>query len=107
MLAIKLSRKGKKNQPFFRIILLEKAKDPRGDFLEDLGFLNPLTKKTVLKVERIKYWLSQGAQSTGSVHNLLIKQGIIKGKKVKVTRVHKKKGKKERAVKKKPKKEGG
>ncbi|MBL7141594.1 30S ribosomal protein S16 [Patescibacteria group bacterium] len=107
MLAIKLSRKGKRNQPFFRIILLEKAKDPRGDFLEDLGFLNPLTKKTVLKAERIKYWLSQGAQPTGSVHNLLIKQGIIKGQKVKVTRAHKKKGKKEKAVKKKPKKEGG
>lgn len=91
MLAIKLSRKGRKKQPFFRIIVLEKAKDPRGDFLEDLGFHNPFSKETSLKVERIKYWLSKGAQPTGSVHNLLIAQGIIKDAKVKVTKVNQKK----------------
>jgi len=91
MLAIKLSRKGRKKQPFFRIIILEKTKDPRGDFLEDLGFHNPFTKETSLKSERIKYWLSKGAQPTGSVHNLLIAQGIIKDEKVKVTKVNQKK----------------
>jgi len=91
MLAIKLSRKGRKKQPFFRIIILEKTKDPRGDFLEDLGFYNPFTKETSLKSERIKYWLSKGAQPTGSVHNLLIAQGIIKDEKVKVTKVNQKK----------------
>lgn len=91
MLAIKLSRKGKKNQPFFKIILLEKAKDPRGDFIEDLGYYNPLTKKISLKKERIKYWLSSGAQPTGSVHNLLVNHGIIKAKKVKVTKKKRKK----------------
>ncbi len=91
MLAIKLSRKGRKKQPFFRVIVLEKAKDPRGDFLEDLGFHNPFTKETSLKGERIKYWLSKGAQPTGSVHNLLIAQGIIKDEKVKVTKVNQKK----------------
>ena len=91
MLAIKLSRKGRKKQPFFRIIVLEKAKDPCGDFLEDLGFHNPFTKETSLKSERIKYWLSKGAQPTGSVHNLLIAQGIIKDEKVKVTKVNQKK----------------
>jgi small subunit ribosomal protein S16 len=85
MLTIKLSRKGKKNQPFFRVILLENHKDPWGNFLEDLGFFNPLTKKISLKAERIKYWISQGAQPSGTVHNLLVNQRIIKGKKVKVT----------------------
>ena len=91
MLAIKLSRKGRKKQPFFRIIVLEKAKDPCGDFLEDLGFHNPFTKETSLKTERIKHWLSKGAQPTGSAHNLLVAQGIIKDKKVKVTKVNQKK----------------
>lgn len=86
MLAIKFSRKGKKNQPFFKIIVLEKSKDPLGDFLEDVGYYNPLTKKCLLKKERIQYWISQGAQPTGSVHNLLVNKEIIKGKKVKVTR---------------------
>jgi small subunit ribosomal protein S16 len=91
MLTIKFSRKGRKKQPFYRIIVLEKSKDPRGDFLEDLGFRNPLSKETVLKKERIKYWLSQGAQPTGSVHNLLVSEGIIEKKKVKVTKVNQKK----------------
>jgi len=91
MLTIKFSRKGRKKQPFYRIIVLEKNKDPRGNFLEDLGFRNPLSKETVLKKERIKYWLSQGAQPTGSVHNLLISEGIMEGEKVKVTKVNQKK----------------
>jgi len=93
MLRIKLSRKGKKNQPFFRLIVLERSKDPRGDFLEDLGFYNPLTKQASFKGERIKHWISKGAEPTGSVHNLLVNQEIIKADKVKVTRVNQKKQK--------------
>ncbi len=77
MLAIKLSRKGKKNQPFFRIIVLEKAKDPFGDFLEDLGYYDPLKKKISLNGERIKYWLSKGAQPTETVERFLKKEGLI------------------------------
>lgn len=102
MLMIKFSRRGKKNQPFFRIIVLEKSKDPWGDFLEDLGFLNPLTKKVSLKVDRIKHWISKGAQPTGSVHNLLVKEGVIKADKVKVTKIHKKKTEKEKEERPKP-----
>lgn len=98
MLAIKLSRKGRKKQPFFRIIILEKAKDPKGDFLEDLGFYNPFTKETSFNVERIKYWLLKGAQPTGSVHNLLIKQGVIKDGKVKVTKINQKKVEKKKKL---------
>lgn len=103
MLAIKFSRKGKKNQPFFRIIVLEKHKDIHGDFLEDLGFYNPLTKKTFLNVKRVKHWLSCGAQPTGSVHNLLVKKGIIKAEKIKVTSMSKKKIEKKKQDAEKPK----
>jgi small subunit ribosomal protein S16 len=88
MLVIKLTRKGKKNQAFFRLVLLEKTKDPWGDFLEDLGFFNPLTKKYSFKEERIKYWLKQGVQPTGTVRNLLIKRGIIIGKKAKAAKIN-------------------
>jgi len=91
MLSIKFSRRGKKNQPFFKVIVLEKTKDPFGDFLEDLGYYDPLSKKLSLKAERIKYWLSHGAQPTKSVHNLLVSQEIIKADKVKVSKKHKKK----------------
>ena len=91
MLTIKLARRGKRNQPFYRLVLLEKSKNPWSEFLEDLGHYDPRSKKVSLKVERIKYWLSCGAQPSGSVHNLLVSQGVIKAKKVKVTKGHKNK----------------
>jgi small subunit ribosomal protein S16 len=91
MLTIKLARRGKKNQPLFHLIIQEKQKDPFGDFLEDLGYWNPRTKRGEFKAERIKYWLEHGAQLTASVNNLLINQGIIQGKKRKVTKEHRQK----------------
>ncbi|MHA1774584.1 MAG: 30S ribosomal protein S16 [Candidatus Heimdallarchaeota archaeon] len=91
MLSIRFARRGRRNQAHFRIVVVEKRKDPWGDFLEDLGFYNPRTKDCNLKKERILYWISQGAQPTGSVHNLLVNKGVIKGPKVKVTKVHKSK----------------
>ena len=91
MLTIKLARRGKRNQPFYRLVLLEKSKNPWSEFLEDLGHYDPRSKNVSLKVERIKYWLSCGAQPSGSVHNLLVNQGVIIAKKVKVTKGHKNK----------------
>ncbi|MCD6471134.1 30S ribosomal protein S16, partial [bacterium] len=88
MLAIKFARRGKKHQPIFRLIVLEKTKDPFGDFLENLGYYNPRTKEAKLKKERILYWISKGAQPTDSVHNFLINQGIIKGQKRNVVKKH-------------------
>lgn len=90
MLCLKLSRVGKKKQPFYRIIVLEKAKDPFGDYLELLGNYNPKTKEINLKRDRIEHWLSNGAQATPTVHNLLIKEGIINEKKKKSVRISKK-----------------
>lgn len=82
MLRIRLQRKGKKNQPFFRIVVTDKRNPPRGGrSLEILGFLNPLTKEKQLKIERIIYWLGVGAQPSDRVHNLLVSEGIIKDKK--------------------------
>ena len=81
MLAIKLARRGKKNQPFFRLIVQEKSKDPFGAFLENLGHWDPRAKKGEFHKERIVYWISKGAQPTPSVNNLLINQGVIEGKK--------------------------
>ena len=90
MLCLKLSRIGKKKQPFFRLIILEKTKDPFGDYLELLGNYNPKTKEINLKKERIIYWLSRGAQTTATVHNLLVKEGVIEGKKRKAIKMTKK-----------------
>ena len=89
MLSIRFSRTGKKKQPYFRVILTEKQKDPWGKYIELLGNYNPRTKEAKLKEDRIKYWLSVGAQCTVSIHNLLIKLGLIEGKKKNPVKVSK------------------
>jgi len=80
MLMIRFSRTGKKKQPYYRILISEKHKDPWGDYLELLGTYNPRTKDAKLKTDRIKYWFSVGAQASNSVHNLFIKEGVIETK---------------------------
>jgi small subunit ribosomal protein S16 len=90
MLAIKLSRIGKRHRPHYRIIVLEKSKDPWGDFKENLGTYNPRSKKLDIQAERIKYWISKGAQPTDTIFNILVAEGVIEGKKRRVSRISKK-----------------
>jgi len=83
MLVIRLTRIGKKNQPAYRVVLTEKTNPVRGKFQEILGSYNAQLKTKELKVDRIKYWLSKGAQASATVHNLLVSEKIISDKKVK------------------------
>ena len=85
MLSIRFSRTGKKKQPQYRVVVMEKTKDPWADYVEKLGHYNPKTKEIVLNKERAEYWLGQGAQATKTVHNLFVSEGIIKADKVAVT----------------------
>jgi small subunit ribosomal protein S16 len=83
MLTIRLQRKGKKNQPFFKIVVCEEKKSSTGGrFVEELGFFNPLTKEKSIKGERAKYWISVGAKPSDTMHNMLISEGILEGKKI-------------------------
>jgi small subunit ribosomal protein S16 len=92
MLTIRFLRQGKKHQPFFKIVVTDKRRSPKsGKFIEEVGFYNPITKEKGFKRERIKYWLSQGVDTSDSVHNLLVKEGIIQGKKIPVHSTKKKK----------------
>ena len=84
MLSIRLSRVGKKKQPTYRVLVLPKTKDPWGDYIENLGFYNPRTKEINLKVDRIKYWISCGAEATNTVWNLLVKNKVIDAPKKKI-----------------------
>src|SRR4030043_1101251 len=81
MLKIRLTRRGKRNKAFFRLVVAEHTSPIKGRFLEVLGFLNPHTKEKGLKEDRIKYWLEKGAQCSDSVHNLLVSNGVVKGPK--------------------------
>ena len=91
MLAIRLARTGRKKKPMYRVVVSEKTKDMYGDHLEILGNYNPHTKEIILKTERIEHWLKSGAQASNTVHNLLIKEGVLKdAKKAKAVAISKK-----------------
>jgi small subunit ribosomal protein S16 len=85
MLKIRLQRVGRKHEPSFRLVLTDSKNSTKsGRFKEVLGSYDPRKTVEAFKADRIKHWLSQGAGLTGSVNNLLIKQGIIRGKKIHV-----------------------
>ena len=92
MLAIRLQRIGKKNRPSYRVVISEHKRDLAGRHNEILGNYDPVANpKTInLKADRIKYWLSVGAKPSATVHNLLIKEGVIEGKKVQAWKPKKK-----------------
>jgi len=78
MLSIRFSRTGKKHQPYFRILVQEKLRDPQGKFVEIIGNYNPRTKELSIKEDRAKYWLGVGAKPSDTVHRLLAKKNLIK-----------------------------
>jgi small subunit ribosomal protein S16 len=92
MLMIRFQRRGRVNDPAFRVVLAEKRSKPKSGELEVLGSFHPKTKDTVLKSERILYWISKGAQPSPRVHNLLIDKKVIEG-----VKINKAKQKKEKA----------
>lgn len=78
---IRLSRVGKKGYPTYRLIISEKQRDPYGKALEILGSYNPHTKDLKAEGDRIKHWISMGAQMSDTVNNLLVSKKVIEGKK--------------------------
>ncbi|KAL1215726.1 Small ribosomal subunit protein bS16cy [Cardamine amara subsp. amara] len=79
---IRLARLGCKNRPFFRVVVADDKSRRDGKQIEVVGFYDPLqgkddAKRVSLKFDRIKYWLSVGAQPTDSVENMLFRAGLI------------------------------
>lgn len=77
---IRLQRMGRRHQPFYRIGVCD-ARTPRdGRMIENVGYYDPLAKdpekQVVLKEDRVRHWLSQGAQPTKAVADLLRRKGI-------------------------------
>jgi small subunit ribosomal protein S16 len=85
MLTIRLQRRGRKNEPVFRVIVVD-SKEPTktGKQLEIVGSYDPRVDRVELNAERIKHWIANGAQTSDTVHNLLISNKIIEGKKINV-----------------------
>lgn len=92
MLKIRLQRIGKKGKAYFRVVLLEHSRRPKGSFQELLGSYDPHAKKFDVKKERIEYWKSKGAQTSPTVNNLLINYKVLTGDKVQSWKPKKKEG---------------
>lgn len=84
MLIIRFQRVGRRHQPSYRLVVAEKRSKLGGPPAEDFGFYNPFSKKAEIKKERAEHWLKIGAKPTATVHNLLVKQGIVSGPKAKI-----------------------
>lgn len=82
-LKIRLARGGAKKRPYYRIVVAEAAAPRDGRFIEHVGSWNPILPKdhaerVTINEERIKHWLSVGAQPTDRVLRFLSEKGLAK-----------------------------
>ena len=78
MLTIRLARIGKKKKPFYRVVVIERTRARDGRIREAVGTYDPLKKPAEIKLnsERIKHWLSKGAQPSDTVRSFIKLQKI-------------------------------
>lgn len=79
---IRLSRGGSKKRPFYRVVAADQRAPRDGRFIERLGSYNPMlpqdhAERFVINEERVKYWLSQGAEPTERLQKMLSKLGLV------------------------------
>ena len=77
-----MSRGGAKKRPFYKIVVADSRRPRDGKFIEKVGFFNPLLPKDKkerlnLDIERIKYWLAQGAQPSERIARFLGQAEVI------------------------------
>ena len=79
MVKIRLARGGTKKKPYYRVVVADQRCKRDGRYLEHIGFYNPMVSENRLGIdeERVKHWLSVGAQPTERVSKLM-KQAKIK-----------------------------
>lgn len=77
---IRLKRLGQKKAPFYRIVVSDSRSPRDGKFIEEIGTYDPTQNPSAFKIdeEAAKRWISNGAQPTETVGNLLKKAGITK-----------------------------
>ncbi|MDH3988320.1 MAG: 30S ribosomal protein S16 [Gammaproteobacteria bacterium] len=75
MVSIRLSRAGAKKRPFYHLVVTDSRNRRDGRYIERLGFFNPVGKESEenvrIDLERVDYWLGQGAQPSDRVASLL------------------------------------
>ena len=78
---IRLTRKGTKKRPFYRIVVAHSEAPRDGKFLEIIGTYNPLTDPAEIQIdpEKLRVWLDRGAQPTDTVRSLMKQKGLLTG----------------------------
>lgn len=97
MVRLRLKRMGRTHRPFYRLNAVDKRTQRDGKIIENLGWYDPVakdsSKQVELKVDRIKHWLSVGAQPSETVADLLAKHNIIDAEARRAGRMARVKGK--------------
>ena len=75
---IRLKRIGRRNRPFYRLVVMDARNRRDGAAIEEVGWYNPIAKDEIysLKEDRILHWLQEGAQPTDTAHDILRTAGI-------------------------------
>lgn len=83
---IRLTRKGKKKQPTYRVVVADERSPRDGRYIEQIGRYDPRQEPSVVEIEneRAEYWLSVGAQPSDAVRKLLEISGALEARPVKV-----------------------
>jgi small subunit ribosomal protein S16 len=79
MVKIRLRRMGKRNRPFYRVVVADSRSPRNGKFIDIIGHYNPLTDPATISIDEEKAltWLRYGAQPSDTVRSLLGKLGIM------------------------------
>ena len=77
MLKLRLKRIGRKRLPSYRLVIMENSFRRNGKPIDEVGFYNPITKQYKFNLEKVREWVSYGAQPTETVKSLLEKADII------------------------------
>lgn len=76
---IRLRRMGAKKAPFYRIIVADSRSPRDGRFVEEIGYYDPTTTPSTIKVdsEKAAVWLKQGVQMSDTVRRLFVQAGVL------------------------------
>ena len=79
MVKIRLTRMGAKKEPFYRIVAVDSRKARDGEYIEQIGYYNPVAQPKVVVIDNeiAKKWLANGAQPTETVRDLFKANGIL------------------------------
>ncbi len=80
---MRLQRYGRKNNPSFRVVVTDSRNSPKtGNHVDVIGSYDPKAGKFQIDGEKAKHWISKGVQVSDTVHNFLVTEKVIEGKKI-------------------------